>query len=49
MGISLENHSSPTENSKKTHLPQQKTLKKRKLEEKGLIFENFFEGHRQFF
>ena len=34
--ISLENHSSPTENSKKTHLSQQK------IEEKN--FENIFDG-----
>ena len=47
MGISLENHSSPTENSKKTHLPQRKTLKtNRKLKEK--FFEFFSKIFRNF-
>ena len=38
--ISLENHSSPTENSKKTHLSQRKTFKKQKIEE--TIFRKYF-------
>ena len=37
--ISLKNHSSPTENSKKNHLSQRKTFKKQKLRKK--FFENF--------
>ena len=38
--IRLENHSSPTENSKKTHLSQRKTFKKQKIEDK--IFREYF-------
>ena len=39
--MSLENHSSPTENSKKNHLSQRKTLKKKQKIE-GKSFSEIF-------
>ena len=45
--ISLENHSPPTENSKKTIFLNEKPLKNRKLRKKNSkFFENIFDGLR---
>ena len=45
VGISLENHFSPTENSKKTIFLNGKPLKKQKIEGKSFseFFQNMFE------